>query len=535
MTQNTMDWNELLFNAQDSDTILTASGHLVYLELFDKECPQSESPNNIILAAWLQDIVRRDTFICPVLGRTLNSQTAHWCVRLNGETEEVGARRTQRSKVVGIADIHAKWRTQWEEWEEDNIKEADEVPPGHPIMALLRKWYDRSRGLDESKLYVSKDRFVQGFTPVAFVGQGVFRRKNEVSVSLRESLLPVARVDGEPIATKDPFSDGQQKCFYTPMPSVHQKKPYRNTLFDLDEENGIEVKASNVILGTLANQSLQAPKNAHLRTDIYKIGAFCFLFPHRVNISFTDAKRIIMGHKSRKQLQKERVNQAINVLKGIQFLVHHQNVPISVPLISYDVDVTGNEPIFILGRGESFRRQVAPGYMALAPQWTLSGVFTRKMNSKSGGIERLINGLEMVLANSRFNKKGPRRRFSEFLEPADRKTTGPGKPMMLTWEEMMFTAGEFIGDSDLERRRAYQNWNKWMLNLQKNGYFCKDGKEAEAYDTIEIVSRIRASRYQQAGALIRASSRFTEAVRLQQQGKMETMTATEFLNSTLKP
>ncbi len=530
MTQNNLDWSDLLYNAADSTTIIQASGHLVYQELFGKDCPQSEIPNSIVLGDWLQDIIRRETYICPVLAGTLDSQAAHWCLRKNGEIEEIAARRTPRSKPMGITEIHARWRTKWDNWEEDDIKDADEDTPGHPVMALLRKWYDRSRGLDESKLYVSKDHFVQGFTPVTFVGQGVFRRKNEVSVSLRDSLLPVARVDGEIMATKDPFS---QKCFYTPMPPVHQKKPYRNTLFDLEEESRVEVKASNVILGTLANQSLQAPKNAHLRTDIYKIGAFCFLFPHRVNISFSDAKRIIMGHKSRKQLQKERVNQAINVLKGIQFLVHHQNVPISVPLISYDVDVTGKEPIYILGRGESFRKKVAPGYMALAPQWTLSGVFTRKMNSKSGGIERLINGLEMVLANSRFNRKGPRRRFSEFLEPADRKATGPGKPMMLTWEEMMFTAGEFVGDSDLERRRAYQNWNKWMLNLQKNGYFCKDGREAEAYDTIEIVSRIRASRYQQAGAWIRASSRFTEAVRLQQQGKMETMTATEFLNSTL--
>jgi len=178
---------------------------------------------------------------------------------------------------------------------------------------------------------------------------------------------------------------------------------------------------------------------------------------------------------------------------------------------------------------------VAPGYKAVSPQWSLSGVFTRHLRFKSGGIKQLINGLELVLANSRFTRKGPKRKFSEFLIPDNRKTAGPGKSMFLSWKEMMYLAGEFVGETEIELRRSYQNWNNWMRCLQRNGYYCKDGREAEAYDTIKIVSRTSGNRHHLAGAWIRASSRFTEAVRLQQSDQMETMSTTDFLSATLRP
>ena len=115
---------------------------------------------------------------------------------------------------------------------------------------------------------------------------------------LKDALLPVARVDGEIMATQDPFSDTPLfESFYAPIPGA-RKAPFRKTLFD-DPDCDQVVHTSNVILATLSNYSLTNPKNnAHLRTDIYKIAAFTFLFPYWVNIPFSDARRIIVGEKS---------------------------------------------------------------------------------------------------------------------------------------------------------------------------------------------------------------------------------------------
>ncbi len=330
MTKKT-DWNELLYHANDGDTILLAAGHLVYREMFDKECPHSELPNQFVLSDWLAIVLAKETYICPVLIRTMEAKTATWCIRWNGDVKEIAGRTTNRSNPLDLADIHRLWRRKWQALDAANVKDTDdEGRPGHPIMAFLRKWYDRSRGLGESHLYASNERFVQSYNPVAFIGQGVFRRKKEVSMPLKDALLPVARVDGEIMATQDPFSDTPLfESFYAPIPDA-RKAPFRKTLFD-DPDCDQVVHTSNVILATLSNYSLTNPKNnAHLRTDIYKIAAFTFLFPHRVNIPFSDARRIIVGDKSNTQ-RNRRVNQAIDVLKGIQFLVTHKSVPITPP------------------------------------------------------------------------------------------------------------------------------------------------------------------------------------------------------------
>lgn len=524
-----MDWHEELYTASHSINIVQAAGHLAYRQVHGKPCPVSELPTVDVLVSWIRE---KGAWPSSSLAKSLGVAHANWWIGEIKGSEYICALLDDPALKPGIPFIHQQWREQWDSWNRGKGDTGGDSP-AHPVIALIRKWLDRSRDLKESLIFVSGPArgtaLTQNFSPIPLVGQAVLREDHELeqSTSLEEALLPVAKVDGEVVAAQDHLAEPNLKWFYRPEFKT-PKTPYRNSLF---QDRDTEVVASNVILASLSNYPLNNPKRVFLRSDIYKIGAFIFLFPHRVRLPFRDASKLVMGKtRDRRNL---RVNEAIDVLSKINFIYTHRKVPINVPLITYDADVTGEQPIYILGRGESFSKTVAAGYMPVSPQWSLTGLFSRHLKNRSGGIERLINGLELVLVNSRFTRRGPNRSFSEFLEPVDRKTAGPGKVMRLTWEEMMFASGEFIGHDEVSRRKAYQNWHAWMNSLEEQGYFCPEHMEAEAGDTVEIVGRIRAKQGQQAGALIRASARFTEAVSIQKKGKMETITAEEFLKLTL--
>lgn len=160
-------------------------------------------------------------------------------------------------------------------------------------------------------------------------------------------------------------------------------------------------------------------------------------------------------------------------------------------------------------------------------QWTLSGGLAprRLAGHAESRLARYIDGVEHWLARSRFPNRGKHKGVASSLIPAGNKRTGAGEWCKLDWRTFLTLGGDsWDFKNKLADNASRQRWKRLSQLLETHGYVLKTNqRQAKAGDTIEF----RLGR----GCLwVRASDRFTEAVRKTQRKEWERMLLIDLIN-----
>ena len=161
-------------------------------------------------------------------------------------------------------------------------------------------------------------------------------------------------------------------------------------------------------------------------------------------------------------------------------------------------------------------RSPRPGKWTLTAEGSASAV-GRSTAGEGSMAGRILTGIEYRLAAEYDGH--PTSRLARYLRP-ERGRSGPGPNLAIPWRVVMMLAGEHWDRSDARSdKRHLSRYNRAFDIIEKRGYRIPEGRwrnPAPAGDSIEIVDRIRGSRSQSAGIVVRATARFTEAARLAQ-------------------
>ena len=151
-----------------------------------------------------------------------------------------------------------------------------------------------------------------------------------------------------------------------------------------------------------------------------------------------------------------------------------------------------------------------------ADPWRLSGGLWRSHwpNAKDGGYRRLAEGIEAWLAWTAPTGRSKNRRIPRALQPVDGKKGNPGPAWRIGWQGVIYLSGEPWPDAaDSSARRTYQ---RRVAAFERAGYLVPSKRQsapAPAGDTWEILRLLRGA------IVVRASSRYVEAVGLSQQSR----------------
>jgi len=148
--------------------------------------------------------------------------------------------------------------------------------------------------------------------------------------------------------------------------------------------------------------------------------------------------------------------------------------------------------------------------------WRLTGALHRPPTVGTGGsagwwggVSRTLNGIEAAIAYTRPAGRGRGGRRAMGHVPA--RPGGPGPEISMHWEDVLHSSGEIVGDGNYRDGADGRRYRRRLEALEAAGYFCVDGREATAGDTLEIVGTKRQGA--ETGILVRASAAFCDAVR----------------------
>ena len=460
--------------ARSVDEIMRAEARIAWAKAHDgAACPRDRIPSLADLGAWLDTTdaaeFRRAGFLWlpdvrPYPGEADGPAGMLLCPMDGAMPNGPPARR-----MITVDQASAVWRS---------LREAatmsGEVPPAHPLSALVAAWQGRPVAEADARAVVLRR------------GSDLWARAPGIAAAALLSPVEAVAVDGVPLASRAPAGSKLFRRIRAPASAAQGRllDPAPRTL---------DGAAVDPVLAVLSRGDWTADPRSPLRSDVHDLVKLGCALTRPVRLPIETIARWVSRTDGR--IRPEVVARAETAVAMGALIVFHGRTALQMVRAMTEAGDVVIHPAdwFNGGRG--------------AGAWRLSGALWRGRwaSAKQGGHRRMAEGIEAAIAWSA--PAGGRSRLPELLRPI--RPGGPGPDVLVDWRRVIYLSGEpYPGEDDPAERR----YRRRVADFIEAGYRAHGSAAAPAGDTWEIVEPKR-------GALvIRASARYCAAVAAAQCG-----------------
>ena len=381
--------------------------------------------------------------------------------------------------VWDLVELHRRW-----------TEVSQGTRPQHPLVPIMAAWQGRPREIGHRHVIVP-----------AFLGHRPLVRVPAWLDLASFGEIEAVEVDSKPFATRTATADALRKHTY------RRREPVQGELIPGPRKlAGHEV--GDVVLRALSRHPLTGDERSPIRGDIYRLALVAFAISGAMTIHPAAGARFIGGRDT--LANRARWWAASESLPGLTITIDERTGEWR-NLAVVDVEDSGIVHI------------AAPAWWRGKDRWRLAGGLFRPVLTGAevergttsgywGGLARTIASFEALLAYGPTAGRGKDGRIPDLLRPEFGKS-GPGPWQRVPWRDVLRFSGEHMREDAGRGSREEKRWQRRRDAFESSGYVpTTDRGEATAGDTIEV-RPVRGSRTSEAGLMIRASTRFVEAVR----------------------
>ena len=321
--------------------------------------------------------------------------------------------------------------------------------------------------------------------------------------ALFDATLTAVEVDGEPFATPMPNGIPKRQTFR------RSREPTQGDLWPAPRT--LAGNPADPVLQMVAGLKLTGDERNTLRSDVIAISRIVYALTGSVRIPAHLGAALLGGKDT--VANRQRWNDALLALRwGIVTVNERTHAWRDLAVVSIGADddaVIGPPAWWTDGEGER-RYRLTAGLLRPA--------LIRKKTRGPGegywsGLARTVDGIEALLSYGPSAGKGRGGRIPDLLRPEDGRKAGPGPEAFIPWRNVLRAAGEHVEPDADPKDSAGRRYRRRIEALASARYMAAGRKAAQAGDSVEVVRSVKGGKGRESGLIVRASARFTEAIK----------------------
>ena len=356
----------------------------------------------------------------------------------------------------------------------------------YPLIALVAMWRLRPEPVETRHFHVMKLPDDAG-APMS---------KSPALLNFASGAIEAIKVDGEAFATRA-------------AADMRKYRPRRdpNDMFDPPRKLNKE-PINDIVIATTAGHALTDDDRSPLRNDIHKTALAVFALTGQ-GATITQSQGAVFVGGRDTDANRQRWHSALTTAAGMYIIINTK---------------TGEPRNLLVADFHDGGADVRPPawWIKDKPAWRLTGglyrpasIGGRMVKHETGGLHRMITGLETVLTWSPSGGGGRDGRLPRYLRA--RVPGGPGEEIFVPWREVLRRSGDYVTAKTPFSGRAGMRYGRRVNALLDAGYGTPTDARgtptnaaAPAGDTVEI-RRAGGGNGRESGLWIRASARFCAA------------------------